>query len=175
VAGLDETVGDDVPRLKQQGETGTFQKVTMTSADMNDTPAGNEAGGPRAGQPRRRTFSTAYKLAMVREYDSATRPGEKGAILRREGLYDSHITDWRKARGAGRLGAEHARNPVPAQALRQPGKTASESENERLKKKIARLESKIEQQDAALTIVKKAHALLEMLSESADSRNPSAR
>ncbi len=76
----------------------------MTSTDMNDTPAGNEAGGPRAGQPRRRTFSTAYKLAMVREYDSATRPGEKGAILRREGLYDSHITDWRKARGAGRLG-----------------------------------------------------------------------
>jgi transposase len=145
----------------------------MTSADMTDTPAGNEPGGPRAGQPKRRTFSAAYKLAMVQQYDSATEPGAKGALLRREGLYDSHITDWRKARDGGRLGAEHVRNPVPAP--RQLKKTASGSENERLKKKIVRLESKIEQQDAALTIVKKAHALLEMLSESADSQNQSGR
>lgn len=145
----------------------------MTSADMTDTPAGNEPGGPRAGQPKRRTFSAAYKLAMVQQYDSATEPGAKGALLRREGLYDSHITDWRKARDGGRLGAEHVRNLVPAP--RQLKKTASGSENERLKKKIVRLESKIEQQDAALTIVKKAHALLEMLSESADSQSPSGR
>jgi transposase len=147
----------------------------MTSADKTDTPTGNQPGGPRAGQPKRRTFSAAYKLAMVKKYGSATEPGAKGALLRREGLYDSHITDWRKARDAGRLGAEHVRNPVPAPAPRQPKRTASESENERLKKKIARLESTIEQQNAALTIVKKAHALLEMLSESADSQNPPGR
>lgn len=147
----------------------------MTSADLTDTSAGNEPGGPRAGQPKRRTFSAAYKLAMIQQYDSAAEPGAKGALLRREGLYDSHITDWRKARDGGRLGAEQVRNPVPAPAPRRLKKTASESENERLKKKIVRLESKIEQQDAALTIVKKAHALLEMLSESADSQNPSGR
>lgn len=65
----------------------------MTSADMTGTPAGSEPGGPRASQPKRRTFSDAYKLAMVQEYDSATESGAKGALLRREGLYDSHITD----------------------------------------------------------------------------------
>lgn len=58
---------------------------------------------------------------------------------------------------------------------RRPGKTAAESENERLRKKVAQLESKIEQQDAALTIVKKAHALLKMLSESADSQTQSGK
>jgi len=73
----------------------------MTSSDMQDTPAGRRAAradGPRSSQPKRRTFTAAYKLAMIEKYDAATEPGAKGALLRGEGLYDSHISYWRKAR-----------------------------------------------------------------------------
>ncbi len=48
-------------------------------------------------------FTAEYKLRMVAEYDRATEPGERGALLRREGLYHSHIIEWRKARDAGTL------------------------------------------------------------------------
>ncbi len=60
----------------------------MTSSDMQDTPAGRRAaraGGPRSSQPKRRTFTAAYKLAMIEKYDAATEPGAKGALLRGEG------------------------------------------------------------------------------------------
>src|SRR6476659_235050 len=51
---------------------------------------------------RRRTFTAQYKLDVVAEYDAAA-PGEKGAVLRREGLYSSHVIEWRRARDAGTL------------------------------------------------------------------------
>ena len=51
---------------------------------------------------RRRTFTAQYKLEIVAEYDAAP-DGEKGAVLRREGLYSSHIIEWRRARDAGAL------------------------------------------------------------------------
>ena len=78
----------------------------MTSSDMQDTPAGYRAAradGPRSLQPKRRTFAAAYKLAMIEKYDAATEPGARGALLRGEGLYDSHISYWRKARNSGAL------------------------------------------------------------------------
>src|ERR1017187_7686322 len=78
----------------------------MTSSDMQDTPAGRRADGAdgrRASQPKRRTFTDAYKLAMIEKYDAAAEPGAKGALLRGEGLYDSHISYWRKARDSGGL------------------------------------------------------------------------
>ena len=88
---------------------------------MQDTPAGRRAArdGPRSSQPRRRTFTAAYKLAMIEKYDAATEPGAKGALLRGEGLYDSHISYWRKARNSGGLKSPSAAVPangVPAVA-----------------------------------------------------------
>jgi transposase len=56
-------------------------------------------------RPRRRRFSAEYKLGVLREADACTRPGEVGALLRREGLYTSHLTYWRKQRDAGALKA----------------------------------------------------------------------
>lgn len=53
-----------------------------------------------APRPVRRSFTAAYRLAIVQEYESAPR-GEKGAVLRREGLYHSHIKEWTAARAAG--------------------------------------------------------------------------
>ena len=54
-------------------------------------------------RPKRRRFSAKYKLQIVREADACTQPGEIGALLRREGLYSSHLVEWRRARDAGAL------------------------------------------------------------------------
>jgi transposase-like protein len=56
-------------------------------------------------RPRRRRFSAEYKLRVLREADACTRPGEIGALLRREGLYTSHLAGWREQRDAGALKA----------------------------------------------------------------------
>ena len=148
----------------------------MTSSDMQDTPAGRRAAGadgPRSSQPKRRTFTAAYKLAMIEKYDAATEPGAKGALLRGEGLYDSHISYWRKARNSGSLASSAAADAVPAVAHK--GRPGMEAENERLRKRLAKAEVKLEQTRAALDIMGKAFALLELLSESADSPKTSAR
>jgi transposase len=150
------------------------QTVTMASSDMQDTPAGRRAAradGPRSSQPRRRTFTAAYKLAVIEKYDAATGPGAKGALLRGEGLYDSHISYWRKARDSG--GLKSSAGAVPAAAHK--GRPVVEAENERLRKRLAKAEAKLGQARAALDIMGKAFALLELLSESADSPKPSAR
>ena len=56
-----------------------------------------------AARPQRRRFSAEYKLKILAEYEAAP-DGEKGSVLRREGLYSSQITEWRQARDAGALG-----------------------------------------------------------------------
>jgi transposase-like protein len=81
--------------------------VTLTIADTRGLQADDgvvsSSGGPRGDQPRRRVFTAEYKLRMVAEYDGTSTPSERGALLRREGLYHSHIIEWRKARDAGTL------------------------------------------------------------------------
>jgi len=67
---------------------------------------------------RRRSFTAAYKLEVLAAYDAAG-PGEKGAISRREGLYTSHIVEWRRARDSGGAGcfgpaAGPQAGPIPA-------------------------------------------------------------
>ena len=111
---------------------------------------------------------------MIEKYDAATEPGAKGALLRGEGLYDSHISYWRKARDSGSLRSSAAA-AGPAGPVVDRGRPAGEAENERLRKRLAKAEVKLGQTRAALDIMGKAFALLEMLSESADSPKPSAR
>ena len=54
-------------------------------------------------RPRRRTFTADYKVAILDELDGCVGDGDKGAVIRREGLYSSHIAEWRRARDAGAL------------------------------------------------------------------------
>ena len=58
-----------------------------------------------AAKPKRRMFSATYKLRILEEADSCNEPGQIGELLRREGLYSSHLTDWRRQRKAGQLQA----------------------------------------------------------------------
>ena len=142
--------------------------MTMTLADMTSAATGQDGAvasgkGPRAGQPRRRSFSAAYKARILQEYDALETGRERGALLRREGLYSSHIADWRKSRDTGAV------NALDAKPAGRPGRSAAEVENERLRKENERLTAELTRTKAALEVVGKAHALLELLSESADS------
>ena len=121
-----------------------------------------------AARPRRRRFSPEYKLSILAEYDRLTEPGDKGALLRREGLYTSHIVEWRRARDAGALSGLAAQG-------RRPRRSAEQVELERVRRRNQRLEAELARTKAALEIVGKAHALLEQLSESADSEPRSSR
>jgi len=124
---------------------------------------------PRADRPRRRTFTAEYKLAILAEYDAAE-PGTQGVILRREGLYSSHVVEWRRARDAGALtGSGGARSGDRRGA--KSGRAADrevEREVERLRARAERAEAELARAKAALEIVGKAHALLELISESAE-------
>ena len=115
------------------------------------------------GRPKRRTFTAAYKVRIVREYDQAESPGERGALLRREGLYTSHISQWRNSRDTG------AENGLAERPAGRPARSAADAENERLRKENEKLSAELARTKAALEVVGKAHALLELLSESADS------
>jgi len=115
-----------------------------------------------AGRPRRRSFSAEYKARILGEYDAlATGSPDRGALLRREGLYSSHLAEWRKARDAGVLGGLETKR-------RRSKRTGEQVELERLRRQNERLRSELERTKLALEITGKAHALLEMLSESAD-------
>jgi transposase-like protein len=113
-------------------------------------------------------FSPEYKLAIVTEYEKAPN-GEKGAILRREGLYSSHVIEWTRARDAGILTGEPA---DPATSSKRSRKSAEQIELEKLRRRNAKLEADLTKTRLALDIMGKAHALLEELSESADNNEP---
>src|SRR3954447_4156122 len=129
-----------------------------------------EAEGPRADRPKRRHFSAEYKLRILAEYDAASAPGEKGAILRREGLYDSSVQNWRRQRDQGALKGLSGERPVEAEeAARERAK--EKARLAKLERENARLAKRLAQTEAALEIMGKWHALLETMSESADSEN----
>lgn len=135
----------------------------MTKRDL-------ETEGPRADRPKRRHFSAEYKLRILAEYDAASAPGEKGAILRREGLYDSSIQNWRKQRDQGALKGLSGERPVETEEAAKE-RAKEKARLAKLERENARLAKKLAQTEAALEIMGKWHALLETMSESADSEN----
>jgi hypothetical protein len=82
--------------------------MTLTTADLvgrAQTGGVDETDDP-APRPKRHSFTAAEKLAHLDAYDALPKGSEeRGAYLRREGLYSSHLSEWRKARDAGVLGA----------------------------------------------------------------------
>ena len=150
--------------------------MSVSTEERRDQAGGpNEPpsrSGPRADdgpspRPSRRSFSPEYKLRILAEYEAAPN-GEKGAVLRREGLYSSHVIEWARARDAGALeGVAGSRR-----SEKSPKRSAETAELERLRIRNAKLESELARTRTALDIMGKAHALLEQLSESAEEKNP---
>jgi len=106
------------------------------------------AGGP-SPRPSRRSFSPEYKLAIVAEYENAPN-GEKGAILRREGLYSSHVIEWTRDAGALEGVADSRRS------AKRPKRSAEAVELERLRARNAKLEAELTTTRTALDIMGKA-------------------
>ena len=147
----------------------TLSYMTMTVLDR--TPVAGDAGrvtGERPERPdpevperaRRRTFTAQYKLEVLAAYDAAG-PGEKGAILRREGLYSSHIVDWRRSRDAGALAG-------PARPRGRPAADPRDAQIARLRKEKAKLEQELAKARFVVDVQSKLQALLETISKSAD-------
>jgi len=138
--------------------------MTMTTASLNGrahTGVVTDDDVDPAARAKRRRFSAEYKAEIVAEYDSHPKGSEeRGAILRREGLYTSHISEWRKAAATG------AREGLAAKSKKR--RSAAEIELEKLRAKNERLEVELAKTTTALEITGKVHALLEQLSESAD-------
>jgi transposase-like protein len=120
-------------------------------------------------RPTRRRFGVEEKLRILEEYESATTPEARGAVLRREGIYSSHISAWRQQRDAGGEAAlARKRGPKPNPQARELEKLRRQ--NERLAKRNAQLEKIVEIQG-------KMQALLQQLGskETAPPSEPSAR
>jgi transposase-like protein len=130
---------------------------------LDPSPVAGDAGrvtGERQERPdpevpekaRRRTFTAQYKQDVLAAYEAAAN-GEKGAILRREGLYSSLITEWRRARDAG----------APAGPARAPGRPAADPRDAqiaRLQKEKAKLEQELAKARFVADVQSKLQALL---------------
>jgi transposase-like protein len=110
-----------------------------------------------APSPKRPARSAAERLRIVEEYDSyAAGAPERGAILRREGIYTSQIAKWRKLRTKGALAALTAQPPGPKPAPQDP----LLDEVKRLRLENARLQARLAQAETVIDIQKKVAALL---------------
>jgi len=135
----------------------------MRSSTLTTVPhdGGMDPSQPRSGGPaRRRSFTPAQKLEHLASYEAAAADGTGGAYLRQQGLYSSQITEWRKLRDAGVL----AGRPAGARVGRP---TAEQAEIARLRRQLDVAERRLSRTEVALSIMGKAHALLEEISESA--------
>lgn len=122
-----------------------------------------------SARPVRRTFTAEYRARIVGEYERAPH-GEKSAVLRREGLYQSQLREWAMAAKAQRPPAHRRRSrPVGAStggAVGGEGERVLRAERDRLARDNARLAKQLTQTEAALEIMGKLHVLLESISES---------
>jgi len=128
---------------------------------MSGSPSCPRAGGPS----RRRSFTPAQKLQHLAAYEAACERSEGGAYLRREGLYSSLISEWRRLRDAGVLTGKE-----PGAKVGRP--SAEQAEIGRLRRELADRERRLATTETALEIMGKAHALLEQISKSADTEEP---
>lgn len=136
--------------------------MTMTTASLLDRAHDGAMDGPDpAERPRRRSFTAEYKASIVDEYDALPRgSSERGALLRREGLYTSHIAEWRRVRDTAAAAALAPKSKAK--------RSADQVELDKLRRQNKALEAELERTRTALEITGKVHALLEQLSESAD-------
>lgn len=107
-------------------------------------------------KPTRRQFTAAYRLRILEEADRCTKPGEVGRLLRREGLYSSHLTAWRKARRKGSLQGLSAKKRGAKPSERNP----LEAKVRELEEKVARLEKELHTAHTILDVQGKVAGLL---------------
>ena len=120
--------------------------ISLTRPGPRVHPDGMSPNPEVPEKPQRRRFTAEYKLQILEQADRATEPGEVGALLRREGLYSSHLAAWRKQRRDGTLGSSPRRG--------RSGKGARDRRIEELEKDNARLARKLDQAETILSAQK---------------------
>jgi len=100
-------------------------------------------------KPQRRRFTAEYKLRILREVERAKAPGDIGVILRREGLYSSHLVTWRRERDRIAKAGLAARKRGPKAQVKDPRVTQLERENATLRRRLQRVETMLEIQKKA--------------------------
>jgi transposase len=130
--------------------------VTMPVSPVSNAVRVEEVPDPQVPErAKRRTYTARYKAEILAEYDGLDRDG-RGALMRREGLYSSLISEWRKQRDKGALEAlGKTRGRPPADPV--------ERENARLKARVAKLEAEAETSRRVIEVQGKLSALLEQL------------
>lgn len=132
---------------------------------MNDVVNGTNGTGESASaghvpdpevdaRAKRRRFTAAYKVKVLRQADGCKGEGEIGALLRREGLYSSHLAAWRKLRDKGALWS------LSRPRGRRPANNPFVDENERLRRETARLAKRLEQAETIIEVQKKLCSIL---------------
>jgi transposase len=140
----------------------------MTLADQAAiTGHDGQVGSSKPGRPKRRTFTAAYKARILAEFDALPEGSpERGALMRRERLYHSHLEHWRGQQEKGTLPATSGKREKDPEAEELARLRA---ENKKLRARNDRLENELGKTKTALDIAGKAFALLEDISGSADS------
>jgi transposase len=125
----------------------------MSQDELNQSQVPDPEVVPQA---KRRRFSAKYKLRILEEAEACREPGEIGALLRREGLYSSYLTAWRRQREQGQLDGlspkKRGRKPSVDEALAK--------ELDALKRENQRLESRLQQAETIIEVQKKLSGLL---------------
>jgi transposase len=130
--------------------------VTVPVSPLGDAVRVEEVPDPQVPErARRRSYSAKYKAAILAEYEGLDRDG-RGALMRREGLYSSLISEWRKQRDKGGLEAlGKTKGRPPADPV--------ERDNARLKAEVAKLQAELETSRRVIAVQGKLSALLEQL------------
>ena len=133
--------------------------TTAAAAGLGAPAIGNAKPIPDPAvseKPVRRRFTAEYKIRILRESDTCTEPGQLGALLRREGLYSSHLTAWRHGRDEGTLAGL-----TPKRRGRKVNPDAPViAENERLRRENQRLAAKLRQAETIIEVQKKLSEIL---------------
>ena len=143
-------VGVTARGLEMRGDGGVVSPSTDVVVDFKPDPEVLE-------KPERRTFTTAYKIRILEEADRCTEAGQIGALMRREGLYFSYLTTWRRQRQDGVLTAlsrKRGRQAIPVNPLAE--------QVELLEKENAKLRRELEKAALIIDVQKKVSALLGM-------------
>jgi transposase-like protein len=127
----------------------------------NEQAAGVQANPEVVPKAERRKFSAEYKLRILAEADACTKRGEIGALLRREGLYTSHLEKWRTQRDRGALQAL-------APQKRGPKVDPQAAEIARLRRENERLQARLQQAETIIEVQKKLSALLGLTMNESD-------
>ncbi len=161
--------GQDVERVVGERDVLPVARgATGTRQPEREPAAGTSRPDPElAERATRRRFSAEYKLRMLRAADMASRPGEIAAMLRREGLYTSHLTAWRKQRDSGALAGLEPRQRGPK------GPSEEEVELAALRRRLDRAEADLQTARRVIEVQGKVSALLEDLM-APKSANPAA-